>query len=155
MSGTRARIMGAGVLMTLAALVLAQGRVALHSCVDAGGFAPFGLQFALLRDAAQCPAGTYGLGSTSTGAVLLLSIGLPALAAHLVLAACGFGFARAARACLGALAAAGRRALVFTVARVHVVVVRPAPVPVARAPRGATEHVAMLTWSHRGPPLAA
>jgi hypothetical protein len=155
MSGVRARVTVAGVLVALAVLVVAQSRVALHSCVDAGAFAPFGLQFALLRDAAQCPAGTYGLGSTSTGAVLVLSIGLPALLAHLVLAACGFGIRQAARGCLNAVATAGRRAWVLTVPRVHVTVVRSAPVPVAPTPRGATEHVAMHTWSHRGPPLAA
>lgn len=154
MSGARARVTAAGVLLTLAALVLVQGRVALHSCLPAGEFAPFGLQLALLRDAAQCPAGTYGLGSTSTGAVLVLSIGLPALAAHLVLAACGLGIRQVVGRCLTTVASAGRRTLVVTVARVHVPAVRPATVPVAAAPRVLTEHIAMHTWSHRGPPLA-
>lgn len=155
MSGARARVPLVAVLVAVATLVLTQGRVMLHSCVDAGQFAPFGLQLALLRDAAQCPAGTYGLGPASTGAVVLLSVGLPALVAHLVLAACGFGTWQVVRGCVRALAATGRRGLALPAAPAHVPAVRRVLVPVVLAPRGATRHVAMLTWSHRGPPLAA
>lgn len=154
MSGARARVPLVAVLVAVATFLLSQSRVVLHSCVDAGQFAPFGLQLALLRDGAHCPAGTYGLGPASTGAVLLLSVGLPALLTHLVLAACGWGTWQVVRGCVRALAATGRGGLVLPAAPAHVPAVRRGLVPVALAPSGATRHVAMLTWSHRGPPLA-
>ena len=86
----------------LAAVVAAQGRVLLHDCVSAAGvLGPLGLRLSVLRDAADCPEGTYGLGTMSQGAVVLLSVAAPVAALYLLLTACGVGLSallvRAAR----------------------------------------------------------
>ena len=86
----------------LAAVVAAQGRVLLHDCVSAAGvLGPLGLRLSVLRDAADCPEGTYGLGSMSQGAVVLLSVAAPVASLYLLLTVCGVGLSallvRAAR----------------------------------------------------------
>jgi hypothetical protein len=81
-------------VMAVAAAVAAQGRVLLHDCVAAGGLlGPLGLRLSVLRDAADCPDGSYGLGSVAQGGVVLLSIALPVAALYLFLTACGVGMA--------------------------------------------------------------
>jgi hypothetical protein len=90
----RPHVLGAlGTALAVLSVVLgAQGRVLLHQCVTADGpLAALGVRMAVLRSAAECPEGALGLGAASTGAVLLLSVALPVLAAHLLLAACGLG----------------------------------------------------------------
>ncbi|WP_456825383.1 hypothetical protein [Cellulomonas sp. P5_E12] len=80
------------VVAGLMAAVAAQGRVLLHDCVAAGGvLGPLGLRLAVLSDAADCPDGSYGLGSMSQGAVVLLSVAVPVAALYLLLTACGIG----------------------------------------------------------------
>ena len=100
----RARPTGAagtalGAALAVASVVLVtQGRVLLHQCVVADGpLASLGVRLALLRSAAECPDGTLGLGSASQGAVLLLSVTAPLVAAHLLLAACGLGLGTVVR----------------------------------------------------------
>ncbi len=95
-------LLAASVLTLVTVGVVAQGRVVLHDCVSAGG--PFGamaLRLAVLQDAADCPEGSYGMGTVSRGAVLLLSVALPVLVGYALLAACGVGLSalvvRAAR----------------------------------------------------------
>lgn len=72
--------------------VALQGRVLLHDCVStAGAFGSLGLRLDVLRDATDCPAGSYGLGGVPRGAVLLFSVALPVLVAYALLTACGVG----------------------------------------------------------------
>ncbi|UZN04058.1 hypothetical protein [Cellulomonas sp. S1-8] len=90
----RAHLLGAlGAALALASVVLGvQGRVLLHHCVTADGpLAALGVRMAVLRSAAECPDGAFGLGATAHGAVLLLSVAVPVLAVHVLLTACGLG----------------------------------------------------------------
>lgn len=104
----RAHVLGAlAVLLAAASVVLAaHGRVLLHQCVAADGpFASLGVRMAVLRSAAECPEGTLGLGAASTGAVLLLSVAIPVVVVHLLLAACGLGLGVVLRRGAAAVAA--------------------------------------------------
>lgn len=146
----------AGVLTLVLAIVVgafAQGRLLLHGCLPADAFGTLGVRLALLRDAAECPAGTYGLGAAPRGAVVLLSVALPVLALHLVLAACGLGLLtvvrRALRGIAGVLGAVAHRLPAGSPARVAPTTRRLLPAPVVRHLRA---RAGMLTWSHRGPP---
>lgn len=120
-----------GAVLAAASVVLVtQGRVLLHGCVAADGpLAALGLRFAVLRSADECPEGTLGLGAASQGAVLLLSVAVPVVAAHLLLAACGLGLGVVARR---AWSAAGR---VLAAGLPRPLLAVPAPLP---APAGAT-----------------
>jgi len=81
-----------GGLVLFTAAVAAQGRVILHDCVSSSGvFGSLGLRLAVLKDVADCPEGSYGLGGVSRGAVLLLSVALPVLVGYALLTACGVG----------------------------------------------------------------
>ncbi|MBD7917299.1 hypothetical protein H9657_03275 [Cellulomonas sp. Sa3CUA2] len=114
-------------LAVLSVVVGAQGRVLLHQCVVADGpLAALGVRMALLRSASECPDGALGLGSASTGAVLLLSVALPVVAAHVLLTACGLGLGVVARRGVAAVAALLASHLVPPV------VVAGTPVPTAR-----------------------
>jgi hypothetical protein len=131
--------------------VAAQGRVLLHQCLPAGGVGPWGVGLAVLRDASECPEGTYALGSAASGAVLLLSVAVPLLVGHLVAAALGVGLSAAV---LSALRAVPRflRALVRGAVEPAAVVVRRAT---ARVPGRAVRVHARLLVVHlpvRGPP---
>lgn len=104
----RAHVLGAlGAVLAVTSVVLgAQGRVLLHQCLAADGpLAALGVRLAVLRSAAECPDGTLGLGATSSGAVLLLSVALPVVATHLLLAACGLGLGVVTRRAVDAVAA--------------------------------------------------
>ena len=100
----------AGVLVVAAVAVSAQGHVLLHRCVEAGGsWADTALSLALLREAASCPEGTLSPGAVSDGAVVLMSVALPMLAAWALATALGVS--------LGALVARGARVVVGLVGR--------------------------------------
>lgn len=143
--------------LTVAALVVsAQGHVLLHRCVEAGGsWTDTALSLALLRDTTACPEGTLGLGSVTDGAVVLMSVALPVLAAWALAATLGIS--------LGAVVARAARVVVGLVGRwVH----RPRPVvalPVARRPLAPVAAPPPLGPSlgllvarpHRAPPLPA
>lgn len=146
-----------GTVLALAAAVVAgafaQGRLLLHGCLPADAFGTLGVRLALLRDAAECPAGTYGLGAAPRGAVVLLSVALPVLALHLVLAAFGLGLLTVVRRALRSLAdvlrAVAHRRPPETPAPAAIAVQRLMPAPVVRHLQA---RAGMLTWSHRGPP---
>ena len=143
--GRRAHVLGAlGALLALASVVIGvQGRVLLHQCVVAEGpLAALGLRMAVLRSASECPDGTLGLGAASHGAVLLLSVAVPVVAAHLLLAACGLGLGVAARRAAGVV-----RELLAS----RLVPAAAAPVPVLTArPAAPTSLVAVLVRHDRG-----
>ncbi|WP_029290734.1 hypothetical protein [Cellulomonas sp. HZM] len=134
-----------------AALTLAAGRLALHGCFDAGPGAGAALRLALLRRSADCPDGSFAAGGT---VFVLLSVALPVLVAHALLALGGAGLAsfaaRAARAVHRVVSAAlGRRAdepSVLLVGRAAPVVARPAPARTLAVTHGTYR---------RGPPPAA
>ncbi|WP_146931017.1 hypothetical protein [Cellulomonas xylanilytica] len=141
----------------LAAVVAAQGRVLLHDCVSAAGvLGPLGLRLSVLRDAADCPEGAYGLGTMSQGAVVLLSVAAPVAALYLLLTVCGVGLsALLVRAARQVRLLAGRALLGAVRA------VRPLPVD-ARVPLLATavipawtERVLAGSIARRGPPVVA
>jgi hypothetical protein len=145
------------VLAGLAAVVAAQGRVLLHDCVSAAGMlGPLGLRLSVLRDATDCPEGTYGLGTMSQGAVLLLSVAAPVAALYLLLTACGVGLSA-----LVVRAARQVRLLVTRALRGALRAERPLPVrsrvrlqagPVLPA---WTERVLVGSIARRGPPAPA
>ena len=143
----------------LAAVVAAQGRVLLHDCVSAAGvLGPLGLRLSVLRDAADCPEGTYGLGTMSQGAVVLLSVAAPVASLYLLLTACGVGLSA-----LLVRAARQVRLLVGRALRGALRAVRPLPVDafggagVEPGPVVATwtERVLMGSIARRGPPAVA
>lgn len=119
-----------GVLLAVAAVaVAAEGRVLLHQCLTADGpLGALGVRLAVLRSTVECPEGTLGLGTASQGAVLLLSVALPVVGAHLLLAAGGLGLGVVVRR-----GAAVVRALVASRLVPLVAVPAPALVPVRRA----------------------
>ncbi len=88
-----------GALLALATVLPnVLGRVVLHDCLVAEGpLAALGLRLAVLRSAVECPDGSFGFGATSQGAVLLLSVAVPVVLAHVVLSACGVGLGVVAR----------------------------------------------------------
>ncbi|GIG22552.1 hypothetical protein Cch01nite_32760 [Cellulomonas chitinilytica] len=130
----------------------AQGRVLLHQCLPAGGLGPWGVGLAVLRDASECPDGSYALGSVASGAVVLLSVAVPVLVAHLLAALCGVGLSAAV---LGALRAVPRflRTLVRrTVDEPAAVVVRGARMRVAAVPVRPHARLLVVHLPVRGPP---
>lgn len=142
MAGARLSLAAAVAFAGLAAVVAAQGRVLLHDCVSAGGaLGPLGLRLSVLRDAADCPEGAYGLGTVSQGAVVLLSAAAPVVALYVLLTACGVGLSalllRAARQ-VRALAGRALRGVLRTV--------RPLPV---HARTRLLPGVVVPTWTER------
>lgn len=153
--GRRAHVLGGlGVVLAVASVVLGvQGRVLLHQCVAADGpLAALGVRLAVLRSAAECPDGALGLGAASTGAVLLLSLALPVVAVHVLLAACGLG--------LGVLARRGVAAVAALLASHLLPPPDVAGMPVAAAPSGTASGVVHVrrdrghdpAHPRRGPP---
>lgn len=152
----RPHVVGAlGTVLAVLSVVLGtQGRVLLHQCVTADGpLAALGVRMAVLRSAAECPEGALGLGAASTGAVVLLSVALPVLATHLLLAACGLGLGVVTRR----LAVAVRALLAAVLAPRADMVARPAVVR-GRAPAPAPRAHVRRDRGHdparprRGPP---
>ena len=153
----RASLVAAIAIAGLAGVVAAYGRVLLHDCVSAGGvLGPLGLRLSVLRDAADCPEGTYGLGVMSRGAVVLLSVAVPVAALYLLLTVCGVG--------LSALLVRTARQVRLLVGRVlpgSLRAVRPLPVEtLARLVPGPvvatwTERVPLGSIARRGPPAVA
>jgi len=145
------------VAAALPAALAAQGRVLLHDCVAAGGvLGPLGLRLSVLRDAADCPDGSYGLGTMSQGAVVLLSVAVPVAALYLLLTACGIGLTavlvRAARqvATLLRRVVPGSRSAARTLPTVR----RPRPVATGVVAPWAGR-VLVGSIARRGPPVAA
>ncbi|KQY46000.1 hypothetical protein [Cellulomonas sp. Root137] len=153
----RLSLVCAVVFAGLAAAVAAEGRVLLHDCVSAGGvLGPLGLRLSVLRDAADCPEGAYGLGTMSQGAVVLLSVAVPVAALYLLLTACGVGLSA-----LLVRAAQQVRQLVGRALRGGLRGARPLPVavrvrtvlqPVVPA---WTDRVLVGSIARRGPPAVA
>ncbi|MFS0705463.1 hypothetical protein AB6N23_13160 [Cellulomonas sp. 179-A 9B4 NHS] len=147
----------AGVLLALTPLVVAaEGRVLVHRCVVADGpLAAVGVRMDVLASAAHCPQGAYALGGTSQGAVLLLSVAVPVVALHLLLAAAGLGLgALVHRARAGVVALLGaadvRRVVALVLPAVPRSPLRAPVLPVlVRHDRGL-----VLVRPHRGPPVA-
>lgn len=151
-AGTLAALLGVvGALAVLAPV--SQGRLMLHGCLSPGVLSPLGVRLALLSDAADCPVGSYGLGAAPRGAVLLLSVAVPALVAHLALVACGLGVGGLARAARDRLAALGAR-LVGGPARAATVPAAARGFVVVEHPR-AVDRALLVVRSHRGPPRTA
>ena len=129
----------------------------LHDCVSAAGvLGPLGLRLSVLRDAADCPEGTYGLGTMSQGAVVLLSVAAPVASLYLLLTVCGVGLSA-----LLVRAARQVRLLVGRALRGALRAVRPLPVhgrvrlqpgPVVAT---WTERVLVGSIARRGPPAVA
>lgn len=89
-------------------------QLALHACLPGEGPVGWlGLRLALLRASVDCPEGTLALGgSTSRSALVVVSVAVPTLLAHVLAAACGLSLsallARAASGVRGVLGAAWR-----------------------------------------------
>ncbi len=151
----RAAVAAAGLAALAGLLLAASGRVLLHQCVAAVGLSPLGVRLSVLQDAADCPDGTYAFGPAAGGAVLLLSVTMPLLVAHLVLTAGGAGLgvvlARAARGVAGLL----HRWAVRVGAPVGVVVARHAARPVERDLVRLRSRLLVVGLPVRGPPVAA
>ncbi len=155
LTGRRGALVLAAVLAAAAVAAPAQGRVLLHRCVETGGsWADTAIQLAVLRTASACPDGALGLGAAPRGAVLLLSVALPVLALHVLLAALGIG--------LGAIVARAARVVAGLVVR-RVPPPRVRALPVARrvlVPVGNPDLPRptlglLLARPHRAPPLPA
>ncbi|MBO9553019.1 hypothetical protein [Cellulomonas sp.] len=129
----------------------AQGRVLLHQCLPAGGLGPWGVGMAVLRDASECPEGSYALGSVTSGAVVLLSVAVPVLVAHLLAAACGLGLSAAVVAALRAVPGL-LRTLVRPVAEPVALVVRRARADVPDGPARPHARLLVVHLPVRGPP---
>jgi len=131
----------------------AQGRVLLHQCLPAGGIGPWGVGLAVLRDASECPEGSYALGSAAGGAVVLLSVAVPLLVGHLVAAALGVGLSAAVLRALRAVPRFLRTLVRGAVDEPAALVVRRAPSRVAG--RTARPHARLLVvhLPVRGPPV--
>jgi hypothetical protein len=142
--------------VAVAGVSVSHGLLALHSCVDGGVLDSLALHVSVLRPSAACPSGSYALGPASGSVVLVLSVALPVLVAHLLLAACGVGVCAALRVRLRRVADAGRRYLRRLRPGTATPVRRLALPCVDRSWTAPTrELLEMLTWSHRGPPALA
>lgn len=157
LAAPRLSLAAAVVLAGLAAVVAAQGRVLLHDCVSAAGvLGPLGLRLSVLRDAADCPEGAYGLGTMSQGAVVLLSVAAPVAALYVLLTACGVGLSallvRAARQ-VRQLAGRALRGVLRAVPPLPVAVRSGVGVPQGRTVPAWTERVLTGGIARRGPPV--
>lgn len=135
-------------------LLAAQDRLLLGSCTTPGHVGPLAMRLALLQASPDCPAGTLGMGPTGRGAVVLASVALPVLLAHLALVVVGGSLAallaRMARGVAGVL----RSRLGPPVGRVRLVPVR-AAVPVVGRQRISHERAGLGALTTRGPPASA
>ncbi len=135
--------------------VLLGGRVLLHACTTADGpLAMLGVRLALLQGGADCPDGTLAMGPADPrGAVLVLSLAVPVLAAHVALGACGLGLTaimvRVAGAAAQVLAGALHR---LPSAMASIVPRRPAPAA-GPGPAARLRSVRLASPLRRGPPL--
>lgn len=154
--GRRGRLALAAALMVAAVAVASQGHVLLHRCVQAGGsWADSALSLALLRDTPACPQGSLGLGVLPSGAIVVMSVALPVVAAWVLAAALGVS--------LTALVVRAARLLVGLVGRWVRLPRRHAALPVADRVRAAAVVPAvpptalglLVARPHRAPPLPA
>ncbi|MGW6005694.1 hypothetical protein ACWFNS_04505 [Oerskovia enterophila] len=90
----------AGFLLVVGTLSLLadRGFSVVHQCLPApGGWGVAGIHLALLRETAECPAGTAALGGDPARVVTVVGVlALPVLLAHLVLLLAGCGLAAVA-----------------------------------------------------------
>ena len=131
-------------------------RIVLHQCVSTGGtLGLLGLRLDLLRSAADCPDGAFAFTPLARGGVVvLLSIALPVLLAHLALGAGGLGLTtallRTVRSTVGVLAAVLPRVP-------HASAIVSWPAPPLPAPLGAmlrcTTADVFAAHPRRGPPV--
>jgi len=96
----------------LAAVLDGRAQLALHACLPGDGPVGWlGLRLALLRSSVDCPDGALALGgSTSRSALVVVSVAVPVLLAHVVAAVCG-----ASLSALATRAASGLRAVLAAV----------------------------------------
>ncbi|MDM7855408.1 hypothetical protein [Cellulomonas alba] len=154
-AGRRALAVALAVAAVVAGpLLAAQDRLLLGSCTTPGHVGPLAMRLALLQASPDCPAGTVGLGPAGRGAVVLASVALPVLLAHLALVVIGGSLAallaRLARGIRGVL----RARLVPPVGRVRLVPVRAAG-PVVGRRRVSHGRAAFDALPTRGPPVSA
>ena len=154
--GRRGRLVLTAALAVAAVAVASQGHVLLHRCVQAGGsWVDSALSLALLRDTAACPEGSLGLGALPSGAIVVMSVALPVVAAWALAAALGVS--------LTAVVVRAARQVVGLVGRWVRLPRRGAALPVADRPLAAlvTADVPATSWGllvarpHRAPPLPA
>lgn len=135
-------------------LLATQDRLLLGSCTTPGQAGPLAVRLALLQASPDCPAGALGIGPTGRGAVVLASVGLPALLAHLALVALGGSLGAVVARVVAGVAAVLRAVLPPVLPRAHAT-------PAARRllvvvdPRGAHGRAPFGALLTRGPPLAA
>jgi hypothetical protein len=147
----------ASVLALAGAVALAGVRTLVHQCLQVDGpLAVIGVRLTLLQDAGDCPTGTLAVApAASQGAVLVLGLVLPVVAAHAALGALGLGLTALL------LRAAG------TARRVLGAVVRALPAPAPHGPARSRRRLpvpgavlvtatvlARTRHPHRGPPPA-
>jgi hypothetical protein len=131
------------------------GRIALHQCLSGGGgLGSIGLRLALLRSAADCPDGTVAFTPLAHGGVVvLLSVALPLLLAHLALGAGGLGLITVLVRALRSAASVLTTVLARVPRAPGAVVVRARrPLVSAWAGAGGTIADALAAHPHRGPP---
>jgi len=155
LAGRRALAVALAVaVVALGPLLAMQDRLLLGSCTTPGQVGPLAVRLALLQASPDCPAGALGMGPSGRGAVVLASVGLPALLAHLALVAVGGSLAAlVTRVARGVADVLGAR-LVPVVERARVAPVRTRTVVVGR-PRVAHGRAALGVLPTRGPPVAA
>lgn len=154
-TGRHVGLLLAGALVVAAVVVASQGHVLLHRCVGAGGsWADVAIRLAVLRDGTGCPDGTFAPGALPRGAVVLLSVALPVLATHALLAAFGLSLSalvvrgvRVVAGLLGRWVAVPRARALPVPGRVRLAVVPPPAVPPAS--------LLLVARPHRAPPLPA
>ena len=155
-AGRRSGFALAAALAVAAAVVSSQGHVLLHRCVQVGGsWTGTALSLAVLRDTSSCPDGSLGLGVLPGGAIVVISVVLPVIAAWAAAAALGISLTalvvRAARLVAGLVGRwvrlPRRRAALPVADRALAVAVTPAAPPAARA--------LLVARPHRAPPLPA
>lgn len=135
--------------------VAVPGRIALHQCVSSGGgLGTVGLHLALLRTDADCPDGTVAFTPLAHGGVVvLLSIALPLLLAHIALGAGGVGLTALLIRALRSAASVLGAALLRVPRAPGVVVVRGPRLPAsARVTGRGTIADLLAAHPHRGPP---
>jgi hypothetical protein len=145
--------LAAGIVL-LGAVAL-PGRIALHQCMSSGGgLGSVGLRLALLRTAADCPDGTVAVTPLAHGGVVvLLSIALPLLLAHVALGAGGVGLTTVLVRALRSAARVLAGALLRVPHAPGAVVVRVTRLPASTRVDGRwTLADVLAAHPHRGPP---
>lgn len=155
MGGRHGAALAAALLTAGAVAVIGQGRLLLHECVAAGSWGRLGVDLLVLKDRADCPAGTLGAGAAPSGVVVLLSVALPVLALHLALVAGGLSLGTLLLRLARGTAALIRAVLVRATPTTRPLPVARRPRPPLPAPQVRLDRGLVHLRSHRGPPLPA